>query len=314
MARSAGGRGGGGRIRPGDRATDNEAPLIGGDVDLSEEHQANIASTESKEMKDSCRIDYRNREKRIIEWWRNSTYSAVAQQGVRPFTEAEKSNPAMYTFNKKETLVCRGFNVKFFKAFLADCKVKKIVDGKTYLKSFDDLRKYYDAVVWVSKTSKEKLPENFFVEMDKWKASYKKECADAKADGRVEENDAEPIGAALFEMILGWAIAENNIFVWVFSLFQWNLMARSINVDPLSFHNIKRGPSDSLEVLPDKTKSDQAGEFVTMKNIYGNPLKPLVNIMLALAVYISLNATRLRSTEKLFQEEGNKPGSASKKY
>ena len=118
----------------------------------------------------------------------------------------------MYTFNKTETMTYRGFNVMFFKAFLSDCKVKKIEDEKIYLKSYDDMRKYYDAIVWAAKTAGEKLPENFFVEMDKWKASYKKECAQAKADGRVEENDAEPIGATLFEMMMCWAIAENNIF------------------------------------------------------------------------------------------------------
>ena len=174
-----------------------------------------------------------------------------------------------------------GFNVAVLLAFLSETKVKKVdTTGKIYLKTFEDLRKYGDAIQWGVEMAGERLPLAYFERLYKWKKAYKKEYADAKADGRTEENDAEPISSTLFTMMCMWAVQENNIFVWVFSLMQWNLMARSINVDPLCFHNMKRGQVDSIEILPDKTKSDQEGEFVTMKNVYGNPLKPFVNVFL----------------------------------
>ena len=51
-----------------------------------------------------------------------------------------------------------------------------------------------------------------------------------------------------------------------------------------------------------------------MKNVYGNPKEPLVNCMLALAVWVSLNSESLAQTEKLFLSKNVKDGSASKKY
>ena len=108
-----------------------------------------------------------------------------------------------------------------------------------------------------------------------------------------------------------WALEENNVYVWVFSLLQWNLMARSINVNPLALHNMKHGQSDSIEIVPYSTKSDQTGEFVTMKNVYGNPKEPTFNAFLALAVWVSLNSVWIQKSEKLFLKSGAKYGTAS---
>jgi hypothetical protein len=205
--------------------------------------------------------------------------------------------------------------VDIFKAFLSSTKVKKIDDdGNEILKSPEDLRKYGDAVMWGAQIAGQRLPTEYYEEMDRFKASYKKEYAGAKKDGPIEENEAEPITAKLFRLICQWALEENNVYVWVFGLFQWNMMARSINVDPLSFHNLKRGQSDSIEVVPDLTKSDQEGRFVTMKNLYGNAKEPMVNLFLALAVWVSLNSEPLSESEKLFLRGNVNDGSASKKY
>ena len=66
----------------------------------------------------------------------------------------------------------------------------------------------------------EQLPTKYWEETDKFKTSYKKEYADAKKDGRVEENDAEPIIADLFHLMYQWALEENNVYAWVFGLLQ----------------------------------------------------------------------------------------------
>ena len=91
-------------------------------------------------------------------------------------------------------------------------------------------------------------------------------------------------------------------------------MAQSININLIAFHNMKRGQSDPIEFLPDSTKSDQAGVFVSMKNVYGNPKEPLVKCMLAIAVWVSLNSDSLSKSEKLFLKKGVTDGSASAAY
>ena len=203
---------GGGRICPSDRNTDNATAIIGGNVALSEEHQTAVVSTEAKSMKDSCRRDYRNRNTRFIKWLEASRYTEVAQEGIRPFTTEEKSNPLKYCFGHEKDLKFSGFNVAVLLAFLSETKVKKVdTTGKIYLKTFEDLRKYGDAIQWGAEMAGERLPLAYFERLYKWKKAYKKEYAEAKADGRTEENDAEPISSTLFTMMCMWAVQENNI-------------------------------------------------------------------------------------------------------
>ena len=307
--------GGGGRIRPGDRDTDDVTQPIAASEELHADDAAAIRETESKSMKNSCRRDYRNRNERFMQWLSTSKYKQYYRDGIRPVAEDETLDESKYYFGKTRDLVYAGFRVDIFKAFLSATKVKKVdEEGNNILKSPEDIRKYGDAIKFGADIAGEMLSKKYYDEMDKYKASYKKEYADAKKEGRVEENDAEPITSQLFRLMCEWALKENNVFVWTFGLFQWNLMARSINVDPLSFHNLKRGVSDSIECVPDATKSDPAGQFVTMKNLYGNPKEPQVSLFLAMSVWVSLNSSWLSHTERLFLKKGIKEGSASKKY
>ena len=67
-----GGRGGGssdGRRRSHQREVDDAAPLIGANVEVSGEHAEEIRGTESQQMSDKCRKDYRNRVKHVITFW-----------------------------------------------------------------------------------------------------------------------------------------------------------------------------------------------------------------------------------------------------
>ena len=56
--------------------------------------------------------------------------------------------------------------------------------------------------------------------------------------------------------MLCWALEDNNIYVWVWSILQWNLMGRSISIDPLAFHNISVG-EDNIIIKHDSTKADK---------------------------------------------------------
>mmetsp|Transcript_30556 Transcript_30556/g.67151 ORF Transcript_30556/g.67151 Transcript_30556/m.67151 type:complete len:89 (-) Transcript_30556:185-451(-) len=58
--------------------------------------------------------------------------------------------------------------------------------------------------------------------------------------------------------MLDWAIAAGNIFVWTWTVLQWNCMARAvINIDPLALHNFRRGQVDSIVARYDNAKPDQ---------------------------------------------------------
>ena len=62
-------------------------------------------------------------------------------------------------------------------------------------------------------------------------------------------------------MIHTWVIERGNIFVWVWTILQWNLMAHTILIDPLALHNIAISEDhfvichDSKQSLTKKVKS-----------------------------------------------------------
>jgi hypothetical protein len=82
---------------------------------------------------------------------------------------------------------------------------------------------------------------------------------DAKQHGGLGKEESNPIPWSLFWLILTWSLNAGNIFLWVFSLLQWNCMARSINIGVLSLHCFRTG-EDSLICKFDKVKMDQSGK------------------------------------------------------
>jgi hypothetical protein len=60
---------------------------------------------------------------------------------------------------------------------------------------------------------------------------------DGKKDGMLDEQEADPITWSLFRKILQRALDGKNIYLWVFSILQWNCMARSINIGVLALHS-----------------------------------------------------------------------------
>jgi hypothetical protein len=64
---------------------------------------------------------------------------------------------------------------------------------------------------------------------------FKKEFAQAKKQGNTDEREADAVSSSLFSLLVLWAVEEGNVFVWVFCLFMWHLMARSCNVSSVVF-------------------------------------------------------------------------------
>ena len=208
-------------------------------------------------------------------------------------------------------IIYAGLNVKLVIAYLAETKYK--ADNVT-LKSDTDRRKYHDAILFGAKCQSVALSTEYHLHMKEFLDNYKKEYKKAKSDGNVEENAADAIPFTLYRKILQWSLSEKEgIFVWVWTILQWNLMARSISIDPLAFHNMSVG-EDNIIILHDSTKSDKKGEKLVSKHCYAHPKDPLCCINTALGIWLHLNQPMLEKSELIFCHRGTKNGSASKKY
>ena len=92
-------------------------------------------------------------------------------------------------------------------------------------------------VLWGSKIAGVNLPSTFYTVTEKYPASYKKETKKAKEQGLSDEFEADPIPWILVKEIQKWSIKKGNIFLWIFTVLQWNLMGGSVNVGPLYLNN-----------------------------------------------------------------------------
>ena len=106
-------------------------------------------------------------------------------------------------------------------------------------------------ILWGPSEAKQPLPSSFYNDIDKFLKLFIKETKKAAKDGLLDENEADPISWTLFNFILQWALDKGSILIWVFSVLQWNYMARSINIGALAYHNFKTGYYRSLLIIVD---------------------------------------------------------------
>lgn len=286
-----------------------DATIIGQNIRISAEHKQKILETEQHEKEIKTMRDYRNRIQKVCNFIRSKYRSYVSVGGVVKLSRQLKSNPVFFAWKSKDDLKYTGLNINIIKAFLGQIKIKE--NGNTC--SHVHVRKYHDAILWGSEKAKQPLPPDYLREMPKYLDSFKKETRKAKQEGMLDEEEAEPIPFALYIKICEWAILAKSTYVWVFTVFQWNCLARSINIDPLALHNFTPG-SDSIKVKYDETKKDKRGVNCTHKNIFANPHDPRISFHLALACWMCLESDRFNVTEKLFLSEGAKVGCASHIY
>jgi hypothetical protein len=304
-----------GRIHPSNCTTDNAplVPIVGG---IQEDHEAAIFTTNNQGMKDTVRSNYRSCNCKYMDFIHRE-YGESYDQLTVVLSEADKSNPRKYYYAKDERdLVYRGLDPAIFLAFVTEAKFVKGKDGSQKLASFSHMSKYYSAIKWSSTSCGSLLHTKFYADVDAF-INYKKEFAAAKAAGNTEEKEADAICSTLFKLLMTWAVEQGNIFVWRFSLLIWHLMARSINIDCILLHSIKKGVSDLIVFKYDNTKMDQTGEFVQEKNCsYSNPLpgSEHLHLFTALGCYLSINSDSLTPTEKLFIKAGSQLRTASANF
>ena len=218
MARNNGSRGRHGRIRPHERDTNDAVPISGEDIEVTEEHKESVRTTLNNDRDEVTRRNCRNRVKEVCVFLHQNYRNYCDAGGIRELAEEEQANPELFYHNNTLDLKYEGMNVKLILAFFAMKKTKP--NGK--ISSFSHICKYHDAILFGAEKVKERLPtEEYYEEMEKFL------CAKAKSEGNLDEREADPISWGLFRIILGWALSENKIFVWVFSLLQWGCMARS---------------------------------------------------------------------------------------
>ena len=90
----------------------------------------------------------------------------------------------------------------------------------------------------------------------------------SKKRGETEEREADAISFELYRLLCKLAIKANNMFLWAFTVMQWNCMARSVNIDDMTFAQISLG-TDSLVVEYCDSKADQKGELAWKMNMSG---------------------------------------------
>ena len=296
-----------GRIFPHERDTD-DVPLIGENIDVPVHLIEAVLETQQHDLGEGTKRDYRNRLKTIYSFWKEHIPDYYAE-GVVELSAEEIADKNFYAHENKHDLIYSGLNVKHFIAFLGHVKRKE--NGK--MMSFSGIRKFNDAILFGAKKAKQKLPPSYYYAIGEFLVGYKKETANARQDGQVDEKECDPISWTLFRLILQWALDAGNVFVWVFSLLQWHCMARSVNISTLGLHNIGCG-KDHLLVKYDKTKKDQAGENVHDKHCFDNPNDPLVSLFLALGVHFCLESAALAESDLLFQSSKEKSKTASSRY
>ena len=210
--------------------------------------------------------NHRNRIKAYYEFL-ESSYPDYFSVGVRPVTDNMRDIRGIYFHNNRHDLIYTGFNVDFFKAFLATKKRKE----NNKMCSYSNLVKYKDAIIFGSKEVKELLPPNFYEETTHFLSSFKKEVAKAKERGEVDESESDPIPHPLMSLLCLWCIETGNIFAWCWTLLQWHCMGRAVNIDPLGFRNFTLS-EDCFKIKYDTNKADQTGGNVITNIVMPTPL------------------------------------------
>ena len=284
-----------GRIRAVDRDADDDVDILGDDVSVNEEHLNAVRETTGNKLNTETKRNYRNRLNKMMSFWQRE-YPEYYAKGVRDLQPEDLANPDIFWWKNRRDLVYTGLNVKFVLAHMAVEKTKDT--GKT--SSFSNIRKINDAVLYGAEQAGERLPRAYYAEMDKFLQSFKKETTKARKDGNLDEKECDPISWSLFRLILQWALEQENVMIWVFSLLQWHCMARSVNIGVLCLHNFKR-LEDSIVCKYDSNKKDPTGEKVNDKHIYDNPFEGVLSIYCAIGVWCSLNQGWLSTSEQIFR-------------
>ena len=276
------------------------------------EHAREVIATEKNTI--ASFPVYRNMLEEIAAWMKRE-YPALYDTVVFEIDDGyDRTVDARHYYKAKHDFRYHLIQAKWIKAFISGEKKWKD-EAKTKQYGFDHPRRYHDAFMKCAGVSDYQLHPTYKAEMKKFLDNMQKEKTKAKGKRQLDENEADPIGFGLYEQICKWAVESGTllgIFIWAFICTQWNVMGRTVNVDPLGFHNLRKSQHDSVVIKYDDNKADKKGEKVTPKNIYSNPAKPFVSFNLALGCYLCLNQNKFkRDSDKIFLASGGEKSASN---
>ena len=201
-----------------------------------------------------------------------------------------------------------------------NCKYKKgemqhNAQGLKIMKSNDSRKKVWDALVSGQKLDGGSFNITLSNAEEGIMKSLKVTTAEAKGQNQLDEQEADPIPLPLLRfMCKKCAIVSGNAFLWVMALLQWNCIARSQNIDDLTFRMFSLG-IDSIILEYNQTKTNKKGEKCSPQNCYTNPFDVVTCLFTMLVIYFChLNMKWTGNTEYIFINVGSGLNSASAKY
>ena len=285
------------------------------EVEILADHNEEVRATEDHFKAAKTVKDHNRRIMQQIRWVQ-AHYPEYAEQVVVELTDEQKADTGRYHKSTHDFLY-QNLNVLVAKSFLAAHKFKPgkfTQDGTPIHYSYSHLRKFHDAIIHGATRQGVPLPEVYEIEMRNYLDSMLKEKTKAKKAGQTEEREADAISFELYRLLCKLAIKTSNMFLWAFTVMQWNCMARSVNIDDMTFAQISLG-TDSLVVEYCDSKADQKGERTSPKNCYSNPFDFNVCIFTALGCFFCINEeTWTTQKDTLFRSRNSKQGSAAHKY
>ena len=118
--------------------------------------------------------------------------------------------------------------------------------------SYLHLHKYYNTVLYGLQWAYQPMPMYYYLEMEVFLLSSQKEAKKQRKLGNTDEHEADPIPWLLYCQVCSWAVYRGNIFLWFFTVLQWNCIEHSVNIDGLGLHNFLLG-GDLIKVEYDNT-------------------------------------------------------------
>ena len=176
---------------------------------MQDNHQAALDDTENHMVKEKTIQNYCNRLDSIITWIK-SNYIDYYNNAVVELTPTQKQNKAKY-HNSTHDLDYSSLNPEILKAFISANKMKPCRPNeqqKHY--SFGHMRKYKDAIQYGAYRAGQVLPNIWETKMSPFMASLKKENTRAKKEGKLDEEEADPIPFSLYRLICEYAIKKGD--------------------------------------------------------------------------------------------------------
>ena len=141
MPRHQGRQGGGGRINPHDRDTDDVTPTVAG-PGISGQHAAAIFTTAAQGLSKKVRTEHRSCIRRFIKFLYEQYHTIYEECTILVSQELRPDATNYYTEKDIRDLVYSGLDLQYFLAFLSEMRIKD--NGKH--SSVSNISKFYDAL------------------------------------------------------------------------------------------------------------------------------------------------------------------------